>query len=695
MATTRTPVFDSIRILGKQDDFLDRKIGQRGEIYFDYEIGTLRVFNGQVGGVTLLKDDLSNISTAALNKNVNFGTGTITATQFIGAGIGAVLGDSPPVAPVAQTGTLWFNTSTGKLYIYYNDGTSLQWVQPMTPSVGGGSGGGSGSGTVNSGVAGRIAYYPASGTSVDDLSGVSWASSTLGITGSINVSAQKNFVRFHWETLNDLNNEANPTTWHGMIAHVHETGRVYFAHSGVWTPLALQSEISGGVANILAGDNVTISNNSGTYTINAVVGGGGGGISLEEAQDGAATLFSNGSHTGITFNYVDGSNALNAVVTDIPLGTRTTGNYVASITTTSGITGGTAGSEGAVPTLGIDSSVVVLVTEVQTLTNKTINGSNNTITGIANASLTNSSITINGTSVSLGGTITVSSGGAITTLDSLTDVVITSATDGQVLKYNGANWVNAADATGAGGSGNSFTTIAVAGQSPVGADSATDTLTLVAGTGIQITTDANTDTVTITNSGSAINTFSTIAVTGQSNVVADSSTDTLTLTAGTGIQITTDANTDAITITSTASAGATTFAALTDNAGLTADQFYLPAITKLTVTASGSSAYLFDQYTGNNPTVYAISGTTIAFDLGTGALSSHPFLIRFSGANYSTGLVHVTTTGTVTTGSSAQGKTSGTLYWKIPAGISGTYGYLCQSHGTMIGTITIKDITAI
>jgi len=141
--------------------------------------------------------------------------------------------------------------------------------------------------------------------------------------------------------------------------------------------------------------------------------------------------------------------------------------------------------------------------------------------------------------------------------------------------------------------------------------------------------------------------------------------------------------------------GATTFAALTDNASLTVDKFYLPAITRLAVTASGSSAYLFDQYSGNNPTIYAISGTTISFDLGTGALSSHPFLIRYSGANYDTGLTHVTSAGVVTTGSSAQNKTSGTLYWKIPANINGNYGYLCSNHGTMVGVINIKDISAI
>lgn len=55
-------------------------------------------------------------------------------------------------------------------------------------------------------------------------------------------------------------------------------------------------------------------------------------------------------------------------------------------------------------------------------------------------------------------------------------------------------------------------------------------------------------------SGSTPDAFKTIAVSGQSNVVADSSTDTLTLEAGTNITITTDAASDKITI-SAASGG--------------------------------------------------------------------------------------------------------------------------------------------
>jgi len=60
-----------------------------------------------------------------------------------------------------------------------------------------------------------------------------------------------------------------------------------------------------------------------------------------------------------------------------------------------------------------------------------------------------------------------------------------------------------------------------------------------------------------TNTGDQ-NLFSTIAVSGQSNVVADSTSDTLTLVAGTNVTITTDASTDSITINASGSSGATT-----------------------------------------------------------------------------------------------------------------------------------------
>ncbi len=141
--------------------------------------------------------------------------------------------------------------------------------------------------------------------------------------------------------------------------------------------------------------------------------------------------------------------------------------------------------------------------------------------------------------------------------------------------------------------------------------------------------------------------------------------------------------------------GSSTFNGTTDatTASITIDKIAYPAITMLNVTNNGSLAYQFlNQYGGSNPTIYAIAGTTIGFNLN---VSGHPFLIRLSGSNYDTGLIHVSTTGTVSTGADAQGKTSGTLYWQIPQSINGNYGYLCAFHGGMNGTIVIKDISAL
>jgi len=132
-----------------------------------------------------------------------------------------------------------------------------------------------------------------------------------------------------------------------------------------------------------------------------------------------------------------------------------------------------------------------------------------------------------------------------------------------------------------------------------------------------------------------------------------------------------------------------------NNAFNTANANYTSAVTKLNVTNSGASGYLLDQYSGNNPTVYVRAGETIAFNLN---VSGHPFMVRVSsgGANYDTGLTHVATDGTITTGSSAQGKIAGTLYWKVPYDIVGsTYVYQCSIHSGMVGNVVIDQPTAI
>ena len=83
-------------------------------------------------------------------------TGILTATKLFGdasnvTGIvttnlgkaNVTISDAPPGIGTAH-GDLWWESDTAKGHIYYNDGSSAQWVE-FTPSSGGGGGGGGGS----------------------------------------------------------------------------------------------------------------------------------------------------------------------------------------------------------------------------------------------------------------------------------------------------------------------------------------------------------------------------------------------------------------------------------------------------------------------------------------------------------------------------------------------------------------------
>ena len=693
---SKIPIFDAIRIIPSESEFLNRKVGARGEIFYDRDTNTLRLYNGQSqGGISLAKSDLANVS------NSDF---------------------------LAKANSAGF------------------------------------SGGVQTGVAGKIAYYPSNGSQVNDLTELAWTAntSTLLVSGILNVSGQKNRIRFHWDTLTDLINEVSPVDYHGMVAHVHDTGKLYYAHAGAWVPVASESSLPNSFSTVtvagqssviadstadtltlVAGSNITITTNAGTdtITINSTTSTGSitfVGTTIDSSDSSTITFtptvaFDSDVVVGNEIVFADGSRqATSAVGVPGPQGPQ--GPQGASGAGTGDVLSSGGGYvdnaiiryDGVTGTIIQNSSATISDAGLLTATNFSGGGAN--LTALNATELTSGTVPnarfpatlpaasgINLTALNADnlGSGTVPDARFPATLPAASGVNLTalnatnlgsgtvpigrlgaSGTPSASTYLRGDNtWATVA---GGGGSSDSFATIAVAGQSSVVADSATDTLTLVAGSGITITTDAGTDTVTITNSGSASNSFSTVAVTGQSNVAADSATDTLTLAGGTGISITTDAGTDTVTITSTVAAGATAFTGLSDAAGLTVDQFYLPAITRLNVTANGITAYRFDQYgTTDDPTIYAINATTIAFNLST-LTSNHPFLIQDNtGTPYNTGLVHVTTAGVVTTGSSAQGMSSGTLYWKIPDSISGNYRYQCQSHAGMVGTITIKNFGSI
>ena len=253
-------------------------------------------------------------------------------------------------------------------------------------------------------------------------------------------------------------------------------------------------------------------------------------------------------------------------------------------------------------TIGNADAVLVSDTGTQTLSNKTISLANNTVSGTLaqfNTAVTDADLaTIAGTETLTNKTLTSPTLNSATA-DNLTltgtltaNAAVGSA--GQVLKSTGTGvqWANESG-------GSSFSTITVAGQSNVVADSASDTLTLIAGDNVTITTNANDDSITISatgGGGGGGNSFTTIAVSGQTSVVADSSTDTLTLAAGSGISISTDATTDTITITNTGGGGG----------GLASDSFK-------TISVFGQSNVVADSAT-DTLTLTAGPGVSITTD---------------------------------------------------------------------------------
>lgn len=127
-------------------------------------------------------------------------------------------------------------------------------------------------------------------------------------------------------------------------------------------------------------------------------------------------------NSSVTFNGVSVALGASGTITASTTGTLTIGT---------GLSGGSFNGSSGV-TIAIDSTVATL-TGTQTLTNKTISGSNNTLSNIGNGSLTNSTIQIGSDVVSLGGSVSTLSGTSISgSTNTLSNIGNSSLTNSSV-----------------------------------------------------------------------------------------------------------------------------------------------------------------------------------------------------------------------------------------------------------------------
>jgi hypothetical protein len=157
-----------------------------------------------------------------------------------------------------------------------------------------------------------------------------------------------------------------------------------------------------------------------------------------------------------------------------------------------------------------------------------------------------------------GSSATVNGNQVLTTassIDDLSDVDTDGVSDGDSLVYSTTTqtWIPVAVSGGEGSASDSFKTISVSGQDNVVADSSTDTLTLVAGGNVTITTNASTDSITIAATDTDNNTTYSVSaetVTGGANLRltgSDATTDDVKIQ-GSGLVTITRTDADTITV---------------------------------------------------------------------------------------------------------------------------------------------------
>ena len=280
---------------------------------------------------------------------------------------------------------------------------------------------------------------------------------------------------------------------------------------------------------------VEVAESSGTVTIGlpsateitTSLGVGGGSTNGVVIEQGAIKIKNGGTQSYIDF-YCESNNA-HYLRLQAPAHANFSGNPTVTLPNTTGtialtssnITGSAATLTTARTIGGVsfDGSANINLPGVNTAGNQNTTGNAATATALATAR------TIHG--VSFDGTANIDlteviqdTVGAMVTGNTESNITVTYEDSDGTLDFN---------VTGGGSVGEAFKTISVSGQDDVVADSATDTLTFVAGTNMTITTNASGDTVTFTSSASGGGSGGSSSSFAKNTFTGDGSTTAFTL----------------------------------------------------------------------------------------------------------------------------------------------------------------------
>jgi len=278
----------------------------------------------------------------------------------------------------------------------------------------------------------------------------------------------------------------------------------------------------------------------------------------------------------------------------------------------SGVSAASYGSSSAVPVITVDAD------------GRITSATTAAISGLAANAVTATEIAANAVGSSEIAANAVGSSEIASNSVGIDELNVTDGTSGQVLTTDGAGTLSFTTVSG-GGSQNLFSTIAVSGQSDIVADSTTDTLTIAAGSGITLGTNASTDTLTITATGGGLSANAVTSAYLASNAVlarhiAENAVGSSEIAA------------NAVGSTQLASSGvsAGTYGSSTASPQITVDaDGRITSVSNQTISSSGGGGYGFnqqvdvDEITGD--------GSTVTFDTGNTILSENNTMVFIDG----------------------------------------------------------------
>ena len=360
----------------------------------------------------------------------------------------------------------------------------------------------------------KPAFAPVATTGAyTDLTGKPTIPTTLGDFGigaqDINFGSYRITYSNVYSTMTDLN-AVSPSTYHGMFAHVHSTGSGYFAHAGAWVELldvnksiskladvyttgvtdgqvlkwdAANSRWSpadddnsggggGGGSSTFAGLSDTPANFTGAASKNVVVNSAGNALEFVDSGTSSneiipvafafVTADTAGTGTGISWGAYNSSNNRIEFTFDTAqpdanyfvLWSRehyAQHNIEVTNKTTTGFRTTWTNNDGSDLAPSIFGGGLVVYASTPT---RSVGAGWNEALPVATAAVLGGVKVGSGLSITGAGVLSASGGGGgATALDGLTDVTISNAQVNEVLKYDGSEWTNQADATGGGGAG--------------------------------------------------------------------------------------------------------------------------------------------------------------------------------------------------------------------------------------------------